>query len=400
MTSLIGLILSKRRKYGGYIIHLGVAVLFLGFVGKAYEQTTDKTIERPAMVRDEASATRVPKAQALAADVLPTGLEPYSFKFGEYVFVYQQLIVTSDDHKDATTAEVGIYLDGKKLSTVYPAKWDFHRGGEGPTTEVAITVRMSEDVYVVLTGYEQDTGVANFRVFINPLISWVWIGFLVLFLGVIVCLLPASLATYVAARPPRTRLGRAADSGLVLVLIVGATLAIASQAHAAPPTSGVPAEHLPEGGGGMGQTGIGYAAMNKPVNATAESAMKDLLCPCNCSHRTILECDCGQAADLRGDINKMVAEHDTSTPEKAKQVYDTVLATFVKQYGGEQVLANPRSSFPWLLPMLGALGGLGLIVVVGRRWIGRGAAKPVPMSHGAVDEDYVDKLDDELRDVD
>ena len=44
-TSMLGLMLSKRRKYGGYIIHLGVAVLFLGFVGKAYEQQTDKTIE-------------------------------------------------------------------------------------------------------------------------------------------------------------------------------------------------------------------------------------------------------------------------------------------------------------------------------------------------------------------
>ncbi len=316
--------------------------------------------------------------------------------------MYQRLIVTSDDHKDATTAEVGIYLDGKKLSTVYPAKWDFHRGGEQATTEVAITVRMSEDVYVVLTGYEQDSGLANFRVFINPLISWVWIGFLILALGVLVCLLPASLATYVAARPPRTRLGRAADTGLVMALVIGASLAIASQAHAEPAASAPPAEHLPAGGMGMGPTGIGYAAQNRPTNPAAESAMKDLLCMCGtCSHRSIFECDCGYAAELRGKINEMVASMDTSTPEKQKIAHDNVIAEFIKQFGGEQVLASPRSSFPWLLPMLGAFGGLGLIFVVGKRWVGRGgAAAGAPVGQGVVDADYADKLDDELRDVD
>src|SRR5690606_4293855 len=49
MTSLIGLVLSKRRKYGGYIVHLGVAIMFIGFAGKAYSHMTDRTIERPAM---------------------------------------------------------------------------------------------------------------------------------------------------------------------------------------------------------------------------------------------------------------------------------------------------------------------------------------------------------------
>ncbi len=402
-TSLLGLMLSKRRKYGGYIIHLGVAVLFLGFVGKAYEQQTDKTIAQPAIVRDEAASTRVPKQQALAQSTLPAGLENQSFKFGEYVFVYQRLIVTSDDHKDATTAEVGIYLDGEKLSTVYPAKWDYHRGGEQATTEVAITVRLSEDVYVVLTGYEQDSGLANFRVFINPLISWVWIGFCILALGVFVCLLPASLATYVSARPPRTRLGRAADTGLVMALVIGATLAIASQAHAAPPASAAPAEHLPAGGMGMGASGVGYAAQNRPTNGAAESAEKDLLCPCNCSHRTIFECDCGNAAELRGKINAMIAKLDTSTPEKAKVAYDSVLADFIATYGGEQVLANPRSSFPWLIPMLAAFGAAGLLFFVGRRWITRGRAAPMmTASHitSIADEDLADKLDDELRDTD
>ena len=47
VTSLIGLVLAKRRKYGGYIVHLGVAVMFFGFAGKAYEGMEDFTLTKP-----------------------------------------------------------------------------------------------------------------------------------------------------------------------------------------------------------------------------------------------------------------------------------------------------------------------------------------------------------------
>src|SRR5207248_1110034 len=146
-----------------------------------------------------------------------------SFDFGKYRFVYQQLIVTSDDHKDATTAAVGIYLlaNGEKIGMEYPAKWDFHRG-EQMTTEVAIKVRFEEDVYVVMNGYNDPSpGAANFRVFLNPLILWVWLGFLCLAFGVFICLIPQRLVDYVSNRPIKTRLGRAADAGLFVAVLVG-----------------------------------------------------------------------------------------------------------------------------------------------------------------------------------
>ncbi|HEU4727971.1 MAG TPA: heme lyase CcmF/NrfE family subunit, partial [Kofleriaceae bacterium] len=173
VTSLIGLVLSKRRKYGGYIIHLGIAVMFFGFAGKAYERMVDRTIEKPAgMVTDKSKA---------------------SFRFGEYDIVYERLIHTSDDHKDAVTAEVSIWLHGDRINTVYPAKWDYHKGEGQATTEVAITVRPSEDIYIVLTGYDLDSNLANLRVYLNPLILWVWVGFLVLAFGTLVCLIPQTV---------------------------------------------------------------------------------------------------------------------------------------------------------------------------------------------------------------
>jgi cytochrome c-type biogenesis protein CcmF len=250
-TSLIGLVLSKRRKYGGYIVHLGVAVMFFGFAGKAYERMVDRTLEKPAaLVSDRAKATK--------------------FLFGEYEFVYERLLQTSDDHKNAVTAEVSIWLHGEKINTVYPAKWDYHKGEGQATTEVAITVRPSEDIYVVLTGYDLESNLANLRVYLNPLIIWVWCGFLLLGFGTLVCLIPQGVVDRLS-RPRSSRLGRATELA-VLFLIVGGLLAgLANQAQAA---SSPPAEHAApvaehvQAGMGMGADGIGYAAINRPSNST------------------------------------------------------------------------------------------------------------------------------------
>ncbi|HEY0190504.1 MAG TPA: heme lyase CcmF/NrfE family subunit, partial [Kofleriaceae bacterium] len=209
-TSLIGLVLSKRRKYGGYVVHLGMAIMFFGFAGKAYERMIDRTIEKPAQLGDRGKAT---------------------FAFGEYELTYERLIHTTDDHKDAVTAEVSIWHHGEKLNTVYPAKWDYHRGEGQATTEVAITVRPAEDIYVVLTGYDLDSNLANLRIYLNPLILWVWTGFLVLAFGTLICLIPQSVVDRLS-RPRGSRLGRAADLAVLAVLIGGITLGIASQAQA------------------------------------------------------------------------------------------------------------------------------------------------------------------------
>jgi len=390
LTSLIGLVLSKRRKYGGYIIHLGVAVLFFGFAGKAYERMIDRTIEKPAALATDKSQSK--------------------FTFGEYELVYERLIQTADDHKDAVTAEVSIWLHGEKINTVYPAKWDYHKADSQATTEVAITVRPSEDIYVVLTGYDRESNLANLRVYINPLILWVWVGFLILAFGTLVCLIPQSVVDRMS-RPRASRLGRAADL-LVLALVVGGVLAgLASQAQAAAP----PAEHV-QAGMGMGADSTGYAAMNRPTNSIEERAMKELLCVCGCPRESIFDCKCGTAAQLRREIMDYLGQvnekgqpvFDLKTQPGRDAAYDAVLEYFVKAYGGEQVLATPRTKFSWLLPSLAVIGSLGLLVVAGRRWVGRGAqvatagaGGPVaPVVSSSEDDAYADKLDDELADSD
>ena len=403
VSSLVGLILTKRRKYGGYIIHLGIAVLFFGFAGKAYERMLDRTIEKPSPA----------PAKILADNTQQSG--PSTFVFGDYTFSYEALSHTSDDHKDAITGTVGIYDGGTRIATVYPAKWDFHKGEGQMTTEVAIRVRLAEDVYVVLTGYDLDTNLANFRVYINPLILWVWIGFLIVAFGTLICLIPQGFVDR-AQWKPKTRLGRAADVGIVVAILAAVLFGLSTQAHAGTVSNAAAAtsvvttsasaatEHVPAGMG-MGKSGGGYAAMNRPTNDTQSRAMKEILCPCGCARQSIDDCDCATAADLRAKVIAQLTGVDLSNDDSRQKAYQAVLDDFTKDYG-QKVLATPKSNVSWLFPSIAAIGGLGLILVVGRRFVARGAehaalapAKAVATS-AHEDETYSDKLDDELADTD
>jgi cytochrome c-type biogenesis protein CcmF len=388
-TSLIGLTLAKRRKYGGYIVHLGVAVLFIGFAGKAYDRMIDRTIDKPLVTAKPG--------------------DDHSWKFGDYSFTYENLFHTSDDHKDAYTAQVSIWLDGKKLGTVYPAKWDFHKADGQLISQVAITPRYlpwqfgetagAGDVYLVLTGYDLDSSQANFRVYLNPLIEWVWIGFLILAFGTLVCLIPQGLVDKLQWKP-KTRIGRAADAGIIIAIVAGVTLGIAHQASAAPPAG--TGEHVPAGMG-MGNAGGGYAAQNRPQNDTEQKAMKELLCPCGCARQSIFECDCPTAARLRAKVQAIMAGADLKSDAGKSRAYDSVLAAFQAEYGGD-ILATPKSSASWLAPTIVVIAAAGVLGILGRRWMRR-AATEGPSARAAAagtptDDKYADQLDDELAETD
>ena len=380
-SSLIGLVLSKRRKYGGYVVHLGVAVMFLGFAGKAYEQMLDRTIAKPAVT----SSNRQGGSW---------------FTVGGYHFFYEKLITDSNDNRTAVFAEVSVYEGEKKLTTEYPAKFSYRRSDQ-PTTEVAIHPRAGEDVYLILTGYDVESGLANFRVYINPLINFVWLGFLLLGLGTGICLIPQRLVDSLSPRP-RSKLGRVGEAAVttaVALVIVGL---LAQQAMAADaPVLVAQAEHQTSGPG-MGQDGVGYAHLDRPENDTASRLMKELVCLCGgCKREDIYSCKCGYAAQERKKVNEMLAGQDLATEAGRDAAYKAVVAAFVKEYGGEHVLGTPTSKLSWVLPTLAAIGGLGLLGAVGTQWVRRGRASLAQQAgNQPVDPAYADRLDDELRDVD
>ena len=143
--------------------------------------------------------------------------------------------------------------------------------------------------------------------------------------------------------------------------------------------------------------------------------MKELLCVCSCKRESIFDCKCQSAAQLRrqvmdflGQVNEKGDKVFDLKSEKGRDTaYEAVLQYFVKTYGGEQVLATPRTSFSWLFPSVAVIGGLGLLIVAGRRWIGRGSAVAATGAGAAgaaavvaEDDAYAEKLDDELAETD
>ena len=386
-TSMFGLVLAKRRKYGGYIVHLGIVLLIFGFTGKTWNGMADRTIKAPASVLRAGGQ----------------GAEAATFRFRGYTFVYEGLSQDSDDAKLATTAHVSLYDGSDKLELMHPARWQFRKGKmTEPTTEVAIHERIGEDVYLILTGYDADTQTANFRIFVNPLVNWVWFGFVVLAFGTFICLIPQAAVDAVLGKK-----GKFTEAALVLLLagaVVGGGLRTAHAQGEAPAGDAAGAQHQDEIVRGMGHNDdSGWAHRYRPDSPTAASLMHELICMCGgCKRETLFDCKCGFAAQERKKVLDMLALQDLTTDAGRTRARRAVLDAFIAEYGGEQVLAEPRASYTWMLPYLAVLGGLAALFVVGRGMIRKGAAAAAVATPAKPAEDahLAEKLDDELRDAD
>jgi cytochrome c-type biogenesis protein CcmF len=181
-SSLVGIVIGKRRKFGGYIVHAGVAVMFIGFAGKAYTVEADRTLSKPGE----------------------------NFVIDGYKFMYDRLDIDDNPNRTAFVATVRVLKDKDLVTTLYPGRNQYKKGDGSQTTEVAISRRLDKDIYLVLNGFDPKTKLANFRVFLNPLINWVWIGFGILALGVAVALMKDKWAD--AFKPRRRESDADADS--------------------------------------------------------------------------------------------------------------------------------------------------------------------------------------------
>ena len=143
--ALAGLLTKNKRRYGGYLVHVAMVLLFVGFTGKAF--TTEKEV------------------------VLGAG---ESQQVGRYSMTYHSLAHSADEHMSATAAVVGLHRDGDFLATLLPEK-RLYFSSEQNTTEVAIWSSRLEDFYLILVGVGEDNSV-KFQVYVNPLVNCVWAG--------------------------------------------------------------------------------------------------------------------------------------------------------------------------------------------------------------------------------
>jgi cytochrome c-type biogenesis protein CcmF len=158
--AFVTLIQRNRRRYGGYIIHFGVVLIFVGITGSAAYQ-----IEKDVVLQPGTSATVGPftlQYATLAHMVLPT--------------------------HEAFVATMHVTRGGRFLTTLYPEKRLYFAQNQ-PTTEVALRTGPLEDLYIILAGFEPSR-IASFKVFVNPVVLWIWVGGLVIVAGTVIAIWP------------------------------------------------------------------------------------------------------------------------------------------------------------------------------------------------------------------
>jgi cytochrome c-type biogenesis protein CcmF len=458
VTSLIGLVFAKRRKYGGYIVHAAVAVLFFGFAGKAFEGMEDFTVTR-------------------AGD---------TFSYRGFTFRMNELFAPSpesDDNKSIAEAAVSLFEGGapprdrkeskprnvwaveeeNELAVMAPAKFVYAKLPDQPTTEVAIesftpptpggnfveTVVAGMDVYLILTGFTQNDDrtlkEANFRVYINPMVNWVWLGFALLTLGTMICLTPQTWIDRMS--PPRkTRIGRLGEAAILLLITGGLIAGMSRMAFAQGPQGAEHEDTVMQQGPSHNSSGAHLyreddarflapfrkraaeqvareapkldqanpefrrrvEAKVAPIVDTVQETMARMVCMCGCTREALYDCKCGLAAQEREKVLLAMAGFDLLTPGGREQAKESVLTAYQDRFHGQHALIVPNDEgagrLAWLIPYLLVASGLGLLYAAARRWVKRGrsdmAAEGASAASTPENESYAELLDDELRDTD
>lgn len=172
VSAFRSLVKRNRRRWGGYIVHAGVALVFTGLAGAAFDARVEQE-----MVPGEAMTVR----SALGS---------------EYRLVYESLSHTrpraADDVQENDwrwTALLTAYRDGERIGVLRPEK-RFYPVMEQTSTEVGISSSALEDLYVIPKDLETGTDRATFEVKVLPLVPWIWCGGLIVAIGTLVGLWP------------------------------------------------------------------------------------------------------------------------------------------------------------------------------------------------------------------
>jgi cytochrome c-type biogenesis protein CcmF len=164
LTALSRLIGRNRRRYGGYIIHISMALMAIGILGiDAFQSETQGTI-----------------AQGEALEI------------SGYTVEYRELASWSSPAEGVnyTRAVVDIYQNGIYLGELNP-RIDYYYDAEQNMTIPGNRSTLKDDLYVLLVDWQPvSSNGATFKIYVNPLVNWLWIGSLVFLFGILVAAWP------------------------------------------------------------------------------------------------------------------------------------------------------------------------------------------------------------------
>lgn len=163
LAALWHLAARNRRRYGGYIIHLGVIMMAMGVIGIDMFQTqTQGTLKQ---------------GQSLQLD--------------GYTITYNSLAVfDTNDNRNVARAVVSVSKDGRFLAELHPRR-DYYYESQQPMTIPGLRTTLADDIYVILVDWQPISAQgATFKVYHNPLVLWMWLGGIVFILGTLVAAWP------------------------------------------------------------------------------------------------------------------------------------------------------------------------------------------------------------------
>jgi cytochrome c-type biogenesis protein CcmF len=172
-AAFVHLIARNRRRYGGYIVHAGVVIIFCAFAGLAFKTEHDLTV---------------------SAGDTKTLVDPFGHT---WTFTSQGVSRYDVLNREVTAIALETKRDGKRMGVITSEKRQYFSGSDPnnrvptfePATAVGIKGSFRQDVYVTLAGVTgQDTG--EIRITFNPLVRWVWLGGMCMAIGGLIVMWP------------------------------------------------------------------------------------------------------------------------------------------------------------------------------------------------------------------
>jgi cytochrome c-type biogenesis protein CcmF len=159
-ASTVLLVRRNTRRYGGYIVHFGIVVMFIGIAGGAFNQSHEQEMG--------------------SGDALT---------LGPYRVVCQTYTQDSNKNYDTEYALLDVFKGGKKITQLAPER-RFYQASQTSSTMVALHSTLASDLYVIYEGRNPDTERPIIKVYLNPLMNWIWIGVLIVVMGTFLALVP------------------------------------------------------------------------------------------------------------------------------------------------------------------------------------------------------------------
>jgi cytochrome c-type biogenesis protein CcmF len=274
------------------------------------------------------------------------------------------------------TAHMTVFKDGRQIDQMFPAKWYYRKHEGNPTTESYIHRTLAEDFYITLEAHEAETQAVTVTLHVNPLVDWVWLGFGIMAIGTGIAVLPETAFSFALSRLPATS-GAAATTALMLLLMLLPQVRLKAVTADAAEQNAQQVAPIPM----------------TPLEAELQG---EIMCLCGGCRAPLNDCP---MQNCHSKVPQKEKLHDYV--EQGMQ-RDAIVAAFVKEYGGQDVLAAPIDEgfnrLAWLFPYLVGAGSAVAVGIVALRFSRR--REPAETAPVTEDPALAERLDDELRDLD